>query len=99
MHHHRPKVGRHAFAQHAGDIAPIGNGRDAGPAELQDDPAFAVFKHGNERAWRNLGACLSILREPRWQGEGADARRAARPVVVPPESRATPQTPPSPPTL
>src|SRR6266705_1979839 len=28
-----------------------------------------------------LGACLSILREPRWQGEGADA------------SRATPQTP------
>src|SRR4029077_3624016 len=28
------------------------------------------------------GACLSILREPRWQGEGADARRAAPPVVV-----------------
>src|SRR5450631_4714694 len=24
-----------------------------------------------------LGACLSIPREPRWQGEGADARRAA----------------------
>ena len=31
---------------HAGDIAPIGNGRDAGPAELQDDPAFAMFEHG-----------------------------------------------------
>src|SRR5712664_3973642 len=28
------------------------------------------------------GACLSISREPRWQGEGADARRAAPPVVV-----------------
>ena len=25
---------------------------------------------------------MSILREPRWQGEGADARRAAPPVVV-----------------
>src|SRR5882762_3392665 len=39
------------------------------------------------------GACLSIPREPRWQGEGADVRRAARPVVVPRASRATPQTP------
>src|SRR5258708_27454924 len=29
-----------------------------------------------------LGAYLSIPREPRWQGEGADARRAAPPVVV-----------------
>src|SRR6266404_2306535 len=28
------------------------------------------------------GACLSIPREPRWLGEGADARRAAPPVVV-----------------
>src|SRR6267154_5187075 len=28
-----------------------------------------------------LGACLSILREPRWQGEGVDARRAARSIV------------------
>src|SRR5260221_6751105 len=28
-----------------------------------------------------LGACLSISREPRWQGEGADARRAARSIV------------------
>src|SRR5882724_6539706 len=27
------------------------------------------------------GACLNVSREPRWQGEGADARRAARPVV------------------
>src|SRR5260221_14531607 len=34
------------------------------------------------RGRRRQGACLSILREPRWQGEGADARRAARPVVV-----------------
>src|SRR6266852_3388463 len=32
--------------------------------------------------WVNLGACVSISREPRWQGEGADARRAAPPVVV-----------------
>src|SRR3984957_18380285 len=31
---------------------------------------------------RAAGACLSISREPRWQGEGADARRAAPPVVV-----------------
>src|SRR6267378_3556904 len=46
-----------------------------------------------------LGACLSIPREPRWQGEGADARRAAPPVVVPRASRATPQTPLSLPTL
>src|SRR6266567_4188976 len=46
-----------------------------------------------------LGACLSISREPRWQGEGADARRAAPPVVVPRASRATPQTPLSLPTL
>ncbi len=45
------------------------------------------------------GACLSISREPRWQGEGADARRAAPPVVVPRASRATPQTPLSLPTL
>src|SRR6266481_2293196 len=45
------------------------------------------------------GACLSIPREPRWQGEGADARRAAPPVVVPRASRATPQTPLSLPTL
>src|SRR5260370_13128734 len=30
---------------------------------------------------RGLGACLSISREPRWQGEGADARRAARSIV------------------
>src|SRR5882757_4734925 len=29
-----------------------------------------------------VGACLSIPREPRWQGEGADARRAAQAVVV-----------------
>ena len=29
-----------------------------------------------------LGACLSKLHEPRWQGEGMDARRAARPIVV-----------------
>ena len=29
----------------------------------------------------NLGACLSIPREPRWQREGADARRAAQAVV------------------
>ena len=28
-----------------------------------------------------LGACLSNLREPRWQEEGADARRVARPIV------------------
>src|SRR5260221_2339961 len=28
-----------------------------------------------------LGVCLSISREPRWQGEGADARRAARSIV------------------
>jgi hypothetical protein len=28
-----------------------------------------------------LGACLSIPREPRWLGEGADARRAAQDVV------------------
>src|SRR5258706_1458121 len=27
------------------------------------------------------GVCLSIAREPRWQGEGADARRAARSIV------------------
>src|SRR6266404_3432505 len=27
------------------------------------------------------GACLSISREPRWQGEGADARRAAQAIV------------------
>src|ERR1700722_20234897 len=27
------------------------------------------------------GACLSVSREPRWQGEGADARRAARSIV------------------
>src|SRR5260221_7780531 len=53
MHHHRPKVCRHAVAKHAGDVAPIRNGRDAGPPELQDDPAFAIFKHGNERAWGN----------------------------------------------
>src|SRR5882724_7306608 len=32
--------------------------------------------------WRYIGACVCILREPRWQGEGADARRAAPPVVV-----------------
>src|SRR6266852_4663184 len=30
---------------------------------------------------RGLGACLSIPREPRWQGEGADARRAAQSIV------------------
>src|SRR5208337_2227485 len=29
------------------------------------------------------GACLSIPREPRWQGEGADARRAAPAVAGP----------------
>src|SRR5580693_4900574 len=45
------------------------------------------------------GACLSIPREPRWLGEGADARRAARAVVAPRPSRATPQTPLSQPTL
>src|SRR5260370_19297330 len=45
------------------------------------------------------GDCLSISREPRWQGEGAAARRAAQPVVVPRASRATPQTPLSLPTL
>src|SRR5260370_16168479 len=28
-----------------------------------------------------IGACLSIQREPRWQREGADARRAAQAVV------------------
>src|SRR4030081_3292767 len=33
-------------------------------------------------AYSGRGACLSISREPRWQGEGADARRAAPPVVV-----------------
>ena len=31
---------------------------------------------------RGLGACLSKFREPRWLGEGADARRAARTVVA-----------------
>src|SRR5450631_745457 len=46
----------------------------------------------------HLGACLSILREPRWLGEGADARRAAPAVVAPRASRATPQTPLSQPT-
>src|ERR1700721_941603 len=33
------------------------------------------------KATPKLGACLSILREPRWQGEGADARRAAQSIV------------------
>src|ERR1700736_6374007 len=33
------------------------------------------------RSW-SQGAGLSISREPRWQGEGADARRAAPPMVV-----------------
>ena len=28
-----------------------------------------------------LGACLIVLREPRWQGDGANARRAAQAVV------------------
>src|SRR5208282_3092554 len=32
-------------------------------------------------ARRALGACPSIPREPRWQGEGADARRAVQAVV------------------
>src|SRR5713226_1307383 len=32
------------------------------------------------RSW-SQGACLSISREPRWQGEGADARRAAQSIV------------------
>src|SRR5208337_4622431 len=30
---------------------------------------------------RMSGACLTIPREPRWPGEGADARRAAQAVV------------------
>ena len=30
-----------------------------------------------------LGACLSIQREPRWQREGVDARRAAQAVAGP----------------
>src|SRR5450631_4225579 len=47
---------------------------------------------------RSLGACLSNPREPRWLGEGADARRAARVVVGLRPSRATPQTPLSQPT-
>src|SRR5258708_8324027 len=36
---------------------------------------------GQPKPQHMLGACLSILREPRWQGEGADARRAARSIV------------------
>src|ERR1700724_1803141 len=53
VHHHRPKVRRHAVAKHGRDVAPIRNGRDAGPPEFKDDPAFAIFKHGHERAWGN----------------------------------------------
>src|SRR5260221_6274174 len=34
-----------------------------------------------QRQQGDLGACLSIPREPRWQGEGADARRAAQSIV------------------
>src|SRR5260370_34550872 len=51
------------------------------------------------KTYLGTGACLSISREPRWLGEGADARRAAQAVVVPRASRATPQTPLSQPTL
>src|ERR1700730_19266427 len=34
------------------------------------------------RAFIGLGARLGIMREPRWQGEVADARGAAPPLVV-----------------
>src|SRR6202051_1527296 len=39
-----------------------------------------VFSDSGDAA--RQGACLGVSREPRWQGEGVDARRAAPPVVV-----------------
>src|SRR6267143_1287580 len=42
----------------------------------------AKVKATVKRPRRTLaGACLTIPREPRWQGEGADATRAARSIV------------------
>src|SRR5260221_9433472 len=81
---------------HAVDM-PFGIGKNVLAQMMPDEAVDAENEHVFQD--KPLGACLSILREPRWQGEGADARRVAPPVVVPRASRATPQTPLSLPTL
>src|SRR6266404_6058597 len=53
---------------------------DAGYRRLREGFDLTRFED-SLRHWASLGACLGLLREPRWQGEGADARRAAPPVV------------------
>src|ERR1700716_550049 len=47
---------------------------------LQGATAHA-WRTRRHREPRRQGACLSILRELRWQGEGADARRAEQSIV------------------
>src|SRR5450759_3885899 len=56
--------------------AHLANRREPGTHVVRD-----AYLTASSSRCANLGACLSIPREPRWLCKGADARRAARAVV------------------
>jgi hypothetical protein len=64
MNDDRPKRFRNAGANYLGDIAPIGEGRHAGAAKLENDPVLAIRQHGRRKRHMIFSIPRTVTRTP-----------------------------------